>query len=60
MGRTTSSSASATTKHELGIIDRQFALPELAAGPGGAVVCGNDDLERKVVDQNNPKSANDD
>ena len=25
-------------QHELGIIDRQFAPPELAAGPGGAIV----------------------
>ena len=25
-------------QHELGIIDRRFAPPELAAGPGGAVV----------------------
>jgi len=41
-------------QHELGIIDRRFAPPGLAAGPGGVVVCWHVDdvtatLERLVL-----------
>ena len=47
--RPTSSSGSATTQDELGIIDRRYAPPGAATAPGGAIMHWHvDDLEGTV------------
>jgi predicted enzyme related to lactoylglutathione lyase len=38
-------------QHELGIVDRRFAPPELAAGPGGAVVYWHVDDVARTLDR---------